>query len=58
MAEKIDEEGNMISPLGSFKQLLRIVPAVSQPIATLPSKMADEIDSEGNQKFLAGGEAD
>ena len=38
----------MISPLGSFKQLLRIVPAVSQPIATLPSKMADKLDSEGN----------
>jgi len=33
MAEKIDEEGNIISPLGSFKKLSTITPAVSQPTA-------------------------
>ena len=37
MAEKIDEEGNIISPLGSFKKLSTIAPAVSQPTA-IPAK--------------------
>ena len=37
MAEQIDEEGNIISPLGSFKKLSTVAPAVSQSTVSQPT---------------------